>query len=172
MSNAKASALCDLVLERALNGVWHTTNNARFKQILESGTILPEPNIPDSERWSTSQGPQYYPYVRTLGGVSLFDFNGFNPTDYSNRYRASSWEEFIPYRSVWKGAVWIELDTEALGQGFVSGPVLLERWKRDDVGNRIMPLIEAAHMGSIPVTAFKSVFGVSEGNSALYQIEY
>lgn len=164
--------LADRVLERVLNGVWHTTNNARFQGILAASAILPEPQIPDSERWSTSQGPPYYPYVRTLGGVSLFDFRLFVPTEYSERYPLSTWRAFVPYCSTWKEAVWIELDIEALGQGFVSGSQLLERWKGDQVGNRIMPLIEAAHIGAVPLSAFKSVFAVRAGITGLCPIEW
>lgn len=161
-----------LVLARVLDGVWHTTNGARFKQILNSGAILPEPNIPDSERWGTAKGPQGYPYVRSLGGVSLCDFNGFDHTEYSNKYPASSWAELVPYRSVWREAVWIEIKTETLGKQFVSGPDLLTRWKKDGNGKKILPLIEAGHIGPIPLTAFKTAFAVSEGNSVLGQIEY
>jgi hypothetical protein len=165
-------ALADQVLARVLNGVWHTTNSVRFRGILVAGAILPEPPIPDTERWSTSQGPRYYPYVRTLGGVSLFDFREFDPTEYSERYPLSTWKAFVPYCSTWKEAVWIELDIEALGQDFVSGTQLLERWNSIQVGNRIMPLIEAAHIGAVPLSAFKSVFSVRAGTAGLRPIEW
>jgi hypothetical protein len=162
--------LADRVLARVLDAVWHTTSAARFEGILAAGAILPEPPIPDNERWGTSQGPRYYPYVRTLGGVSLFDFRGFDPTEYSERYPLSTWGAFVPYCSTWKEAVWIEIDVNALGQRFVSGPQLLERWKRDHVGHRIMPLIEAAHIGAVPVSAFKNEFAVRAGLSDLCPI--
>jgi hypothetical protein len=55
-----------------------STNVSRFQGILRSAAILPDPEIPDSERWSTSLGSKWYPYVRTLGGISLFDFRRFN----------------------------------------------------------------------------------------------
>lgn len=162
-----------LVLAEVIGGVWHTTSRARFSGIVSAGAILPEPPIADSERWSTSQGAHYYPYVRTLGGVSLFDFTGFEPESYSQRFPNSSWWEFIPYLINWKEAVWIEIDTATLGQNFVSGKALLLRWK-DDLGtetgrsgNRIMPEIEAAHLGPIPVTAFRRAFAVREGSTRL-----
>jgi hypothetical protein len=68
----KEEVLRALVLQKLQGGVWHTTNVGRFQGILRSAAILPEPEIPDSERWSTSQGSEWYPYARTLGGVSLF----------------------------------------------------------------------------------------------------
>src|ERR1035438_4494083 len=75
---AKEEVLRQLVLQRTQGGLWHTTRPERFDRILSTGAILPEPDILDSERWANA-GPEHYPYVRTLGGVSLFDFDGFNP---------------------------------------------------------------------------------------------
>jgi hypothetical protein len=74
----KMDELRELVLQKLRGGVWHTTNVSRFQGILRSAAILPDPEIPDSERWSTSLGSKWYPYVRTLGGISLFDFRRFN----------------------------------------------------------------------------------------------
>ena len=58
-------------------GIWHTTSVERFDQILADGKILPNPNLPESERWGTRIGSVGYPYVRHLDGVSLFDFEAF-----------------------------------------------------------------------------------------------
>ena len=159
-----------VVLQRLVGAVWHTTNSERFQGILRSGAILPEPDIPNTERWSTAQGSQWYPYVRTLGGVSLFDFRGFDPDCYSDQFRLSSWAEFVPFRSAWREAVWIEIDTEKVGEGFLSCSELLARWKAAKVGNRIMPLIEAAYLGPLPSTAFKSVFRVFDGSATITMV--
>src|SRR5258708_20259302 len=90
-----------LVLRELSGRLWHTTHPNRFKSILNSGAILPEPDIPDSERWKASKGNQSFPFVRTLGGVSLFDFDQFDPDSYSERYPISSWYEFVTYREPW-----------------------------------------------------------------------
>jgi hypothetical protein len=164
---ANEEMLRALVLQRLQGAVWHTTNSDRFQRILSSGAILPEPNILDAERWSTGRGSQWYPYVRTLGGVSLFDFREFNQDRYSKDYPLSTWAEFVPFRSIWKEAVWIEIDVERLGRSFLSGSDLLARWKAAEVGNRIMPLIEAACLGPLPCAAFKSAFRAFEGNATL-----
>jgi hypothetical protein len=166
----KEEVLRSLVLQRLQGAVWHTTNSERFQGILHSGAILPEPPIPDRDRWSTAMGSKWYPYTRTLGGVSLFDFREFDPDQYSKDYPLSTWAEFVPYRSTWKEAVWIEIDAEKLGKAFVSGNDLLARWKTVEVGNRIMPRIEAAHLGPLPCVAFKNVFHVSEGSASLGSI--
>jgi hypothetical protein len=159
----KTELLTTRVLRRLQGSVWHTTSSGRFRGILRSGAILPEPGIKETDRWGTSQGSKYHPYVRTLGAVSLFDFRGFDHKLYSAKYPNSTWREFVPYRSAWKEAVWIEIDVSRLGRAFISGPALLARWRADKVGNRIMPMIEAAHIGPLPRTAFKEVFLVREG---------
>jgi len=160
----KMEVLRALVLQKLQGGVWHTTNMNRFQGILRSSAILPEPEIPDSERW------RGYPYVRTLGGVSLFDFRKFNREQYWEDFPMSTWAEFVPYRRAWKEAVWIEIDVDKLGEAFLSGVDLLARWNAAKVGSRIMPEIEAAHVGPLPSTAFKTVFTVREGSDTLYPV--
>ena len=159
--------LREMVLSRLQGCVWHSTSADRFQGILKSGAILPEPDIPDMERYGTSQGRDWYPYVRTLGGVSLFDFRDFDPVLYSDTYRMNTWTEFVPYRSVWREAVWIEVDFSKLGNKFISGQALLDRCRSEGAGNRIMPKIEAAYLGSLPLSAFKSAFLVREGSREL-----
>lgn len=165
-------ALRALILQKIQGSVWHTTNSGRLRGILRAGAILPEPDIDDRDRWSTSQGREWYPYVRTLGGVSLFDFREFDRQDYSQNYPLSSWSEFVPYRRAWREAVWIEIDISKLGETFISGVDLLQRWKAEEaLKHRIMPKIEAAHLGPVPLTAFKNLYEVREGVHAFTSIE-
>lgn len=91
-------------------GVWHTTRPDRFLSILDDGAILPEPSIPNGERWGIALGPDLYPFVRSIGGVSLFDFRGFAPVTYQEKYTVSMWRTFVPYRQDWAGAIWLEVD--------------------------------------------------------------
>jgi hypothetical protein len=146
--------LKEAVLAELLGGVWHTTNQDHFHRILECGAILPEPEISEHERWGG------YPYVRSIGGVSLFDFRGFEAESYSAEYPGSSWAYFVPCRLDWDSAVWIEIDHEALGSAFITGVDLLTRRKAEGSFRRIMPLIEAAHSGPLPCRAFKRTFSV------------
>jgi hypothetical protein len=44
-SEAKEGLLRDRVLSEVYGGLWHTTHPGRFKGILASGAILPEPGI-------------------------------------------------------------------------------------------------------------------------------
>jgi len=142
------------VLAELVSGVWHTTSQDRFRSILQCGAILPEPDIPENERWGG------FPYVRSIGGVSLFDFREFDAASYSEKYPSSSWGTFIPCLESWDSAVWIEIDDELLGRAFLSGSDLLKRWKAEKSSRRIMPLIEAAHIGPLPTVAFKRSFSV------------
>src|SRR5580698_8587302 len=110
-----------LILPELRGGLWHTTHPDRFKSILASGEILPEPNIPDGERYCTGGGKEHYPYVRTLGGVSLFDFAQFEPDQYEKRCPSSSWAYFVPHHLHWERAVWIEIDREQVAPRLISG---------------------------------------------------
>jgi len=47
-------------------------------------------------------GSKWHPCARTLGSVSLFDFQEFDPDQYSKDYPVSTWTEFVPYRSAWE----------------------------------------------------------------------
>ncbi len=171
-SSAKARlALRELVLARVSSGIWHTTSLDRFRGILESGGILPEPDLLDSERWSTSAGPELFPYVRTLGGVSLFDFREFELASYGRKFPACTWAAFVPYCEGWKESVWVEIDVGFLGRNFVGGRDLLDRWNTAKVGNQIMPEIEAAHIGPIPTAAFISAFIARRGASQLEPVD-
>ncbi|MBS3955421.1 MAG: hypothetical protein KGZ88_20940 [Methylomicrobium sp.] len=146
-----------------LGSVWHTTSIERYRGIMKVGYILSEPAIPDSERWKSGRGMEFYPYVRTLGGISLFDFREFDAQAYCEKYPFSSWYTFVPFRKDWGVSVWIEIDTSILADDFVSGSVLLEQWKnKKTYRHTIMPKIEAASMGPIPLKAFKRVLRCSE----------
>lgn len=153
-------------------GLWHTTHPDRFQSILADGSILPEPNIPNRDRWKTSLGEDHYPYVRTLGGVSLFDFDHFDADRCTEEYPASSWYEFVPYPPSWGCSVWIEIDRGLVASQLISGPDLVARWESDNAyGHSIMPRIEAAHLGPLPRTAFKRAFLVREEDDQFHPLE-
>lgn len=153
-----------LLVEILRGGIWHTTHPDRFARILVTGAIVPEPAaLPEKDRWGTSQGREGWPFVRTLGGVSLFDFDGFDEDEYSKRCPISNWQEFVPFRERWGRSVWIKIDRAKLGTQFISGVDLLRRWK--DSGayrHRLMPLIEAANIGALSVENFEWAFVIGE----------
>jgi len=153
----------NVLLKELIGGLWHTTHPERFTTILLIGSILPEPNMPNDQRWKTSRGPDYYPYVRTIGGVSLFDLVGFDPERYTERCPMSSWCEFIPYPAEWGCSVWIEIDRSQVS--VLSNPDLQATWESERAYcHTLMPQIEAAHIGPLPRQGFKRAFMVHEGD--------
>jgi hypothetical protein len=153
--------------------LWHSTHPERFLGILRDGAILPEPNIPDAERWKTGGGKEYYPYVRVIGGVCLFDFNGFDPDTYQKSYPVSTWREFVPIRKDWGASVWIEIERDAVASGLVGPRELLEKWRGEKAyKHTIMPMIEAAFVGRLVKDHFKrALFVFEDGDPDDLQLE-
>lgn len=144
-----------------LDSLWHSTSLVRFGNILKDGLIKPEPDLPDSARWG--RGPTHYPYVRTLGGVSLFDFSGFVLNDYEKEYSAS-WYTFVPNRDGGGNQIWIEINREAVKNSLILGQELITRWEAEKAyGHNIMPHIEVAHLGSIHISNFVRVLSYECG---------
>ena|ERR1700691_3122584 len=171
-SAAKEATLRERVLQELHGKLWHTTHPDRFEAIRKSGAILPEPNIPDSERWGALADREHQGYVRFLGGVSLFEFDGFDPEPYRERNTSSSWAYFVPFHSEWERAVWIEIDrSKMLSPIYISGSELLNRWKAEEAwGHRIMPEIEAAYLGPLARAAFKRAFLVSKEDAGITEL--
>ena len=149
--------------------LWHTTSKSRFEGIREYGSILvnpPENLVPNGERWHTGEGPIHYPCVRYLGGVSLFDFHDFCPDTYDHEYPSSTWQTFVPICSQcgWDSAVWLEIDREKVSDTLISGEKLLKTWDEDKLhGHNLMPIIEAAHLGDLPISAVSRVLLYKQG---------
>jgi hypothetical protein len=154
--------------------LWHTTPPERFEQIPKTGAILPNPPIADTLRWKASRGPHYYSYVRTLGDVSLFDFEGFDAERYSAECPMSSWREFVPYSRTWRSSIWIEIDRSAIASNLLTAKELAERQNRDNAHRHtLMPRIEVAHLGPIQVSKFRRAFicGVDQPSFKEIKIE-
>lgn len=153
------------------NGIWHTTSERRFKSILEDGYISPTPDLPEQERWGTALGSNHFPYARYLGGVSLFCFAGFDAKKYEAEYPLSSWRAFVPCCSKWPKAVWIELQLDKLNN-YVSPEELLFTWKKSEsYGHKIMPMIEAIHLGPVPLSAFKRAFSCTKSGQGICELK-
>jgi len=124
-----------------------------------------ESNIDNAERHKTSKGESHYPFVRHIGGVSLFDFTNIDIEVYSDRCPASSWSYFVPITSDCSESIWIEIDREAIKGNWISGPDLLRRWKDENAySHTLMPLIEAAHIGDLPMTNMIRAISVSQSS--------
>lgn len=167
------------VLQALSVGIWHTTSPSGFQSIVADGSILVEPNIDDSKRWKTSGGPKYYPFVRTLGGVSLFDFQGFNIEEYDKACAMCSWREFVPFREAWGTSIWLKFELMSENEAYRT-PSELQRLQDEKKAHRhtLMPRIEAAHIGDLPMKLCSRAMRISSegiehldlrGNSVLDQ---
>lgn len=144
-------------------GLWHTTSCERYTQILQSGKISVNPDISDQVRHKTSNGPANYPYVRHLGGVSLFDFSVFQADRYEQCYPISTWRYFVPTTGDADTSIWILLDRLKIQSSLIRAECLLAKWKAESAySHTFMPLIEAAHVGDIPAAHFLKVLRVSK----------
>ncbi|ABI38919.1 conserved hypothetical protein [Shewanella sp. MR-4] len=143
--------------QELLGTVWHTTSIERYKMIVRDGCIKANPSLPDSERWGTKLGEEHFPFVRSLGGVSVFDFRNFDVNSYSKKFGAANWATFVPCRSDWRSAVWVEIDFSSLGGNFISGQSIREMWYKMDSTRKFITQIEGAVIGVIPTSAFKQV---------------
>ena len=161
-----------IVLKELHGRLGHTTPPDRFQRILEIGSILPIPENPNPDSWRTMSGEPYRTFAHTLGAVSLFDFDQFDPLSYATKCPMCDWQTFVPYREKWGSAVWIEINRELIAPQFISGPDLVAKWKANDAYERsIMPYIEAVHLGPLPRAAFKGAFVVGKGDSSVRPLD-
>ena len=151
-------------MEILCGSLWHTTTEARWEGIRAAGAILVEPPVPDGERHRTPIGPSGYPYARSLGGVSLFDFADFDYEAYKRNGPVDHVAGFVPVYSAWHGAVWIEIDRSAVATSLLSARDLQARWEREQAyGHGVIGSVEGAHIGDIPRTAFIRILLVRRG---------
>lgn len=170
MTITSASQFVAEVLEDRL---WHTTSYDRFHMIVRDEALKVEPSLPDSVRHKTASGPVNYPFVRSLGGVSLFNFADFDPDDYQSRYPLSNWQAFVPLWRAWERSIWIEIDARLCDSTIIQPSQLLELWRLKQAwGHTIMPQIEAAHIGDVPMRAFRSQMLVSPIKTGEWQVDF
>ena len=154
-------------METLRGGLWHTTSERRYEGILSSRAILVEPPVTEHGRWGTRCGPGGWGYVRTLGGVSLFDFAGFDVECYEAKCPMSSWREFVPFRRSWGASVWIEIDREKASEGLLPGKELVARQHQEKAHrHRIMPHVEACYLGDVPEDLFVQILVIGTGDQA------
>lgn len=112
------------------------------------------------------------PYVRFLAGISLFEFNNFDPVNYGQSFPMSDWQHFVFYKRSWGASVWIEIDRDQIVDHFLSAEELINKKREERVYNKIMPYIEAACLAPIPVTAFIRVLGYGGDQPGFVEIPY
>ncbi|MGR5518921.1 hypothetical protein ACPV5H_26345 [Vibrio harveyi] len=131
--------------------VWHSTTLENANEIVRKGYILAEPNIDQSKRWGRNDSSAY-PFVRSIGGISLFDFR--LPSSHSNPMLYS----FVPCKAGYTQTVWFEIDIQKLDESFLSADETREQWKASGMVRNYMPKLEACSLCPIPTNLVKSVY--------------
>ena len=114
------------------------------------------------------------PLVRTLGGVSLFDFAGYDPEDYEARFPISNWREFVPYRHrrSWGASIWIKINREKAADALIEANELVARQHKEKAHrHKLMPFIEACYIGDIPSGLFMRTLAVAIGDTEFRSLE-
>lgn len=153
----------NFIQQNLLGKLWHTTLPERFNEILRTGFIKSEPDIPDNQRYGTGCGPDYYPYVRHLGGISLFQFpSRFNLDVYLEEIPTASLEQFIPFNRSIGEAIWLEIDSDTLSEDFISGQEVRGRWRKEEAyAHKFIAELEAAYVGDLPISSISKAYYVS-----------
>jgi len=157
------------VFDELMGSLWHVTGNQTFGRILSTGEIHPEPPIANKLRWATARGPDYYPYCRSLGGVSLFDFRDVDWDWMAERNQLRHWLKFLSGRECWEAAIWLAIDIDQIEDGFISAGDVRQGWLSGNLHRRWMPGIEACHKGAIPIAACSMALAVFSGDSTQYK---
>ncbi len=159
----------DFISAKLIGKLWHVTRPDLYDDILADGFIRPEPDIPAAVRYGGSRGISF---VRLIGGFSIFDFpTGFDIAQYRRDCPISSLEALIPYDRDRCEAVWIEIDATACGGAILRGPAATERWKVEEAyRHRIMPYVEGAHVGDMPVSNIAGAYLYRCGDADWHRI--
>lgn len=128
--------------------VWHSTSIENAKSIVECGAILAEPELSETKRWGSAS----LLFVRSIGGISLFDFRLHN--SHSSEFLGA----FVPCKVGFSRTVWFEIELSKLGSSFISADETRLRWINAGMNTQYMPKLEAASLSAIPIDCIKAVY--------------
>jgi hypothetical protein len=131
--------------------IWHSTSKELALEIYSHGYIIFDPSIDESKRWG-GKSKSTHPFVRSIGGISLFDFR--LPSSHVSEILYS----FIPCRTGWPQTVWLEINHFYLGDMFSSAEETRIRWIEAGMNRQYMPKLEAASLRPIPIEYIKSIY--------------
>ncbi|PKG86490.1 hypothetical protein CXF85_01950 [Colwellia sp. 75C3] len=139
--------------------VWHSTSFDNAVKIIKSGSILSNPNISTEDKWGGNSETDY-PFVKSIGGISLFDFR--LPESHSSEllYR------WVPCQVKFSKTVWFEIDTSKLHSCFLSAEDTLVKWEKAGMTRNYMPYLEASCISPIDTQYIKSIL-IGDQNGGL-----
>jgi len=141
--------------------LWHATSSTNARSILDSKKI--KHDIPEAFYCDA--------FVRSFGGVSLFDFRV--PPN-ALQLDPSSWRGWLGREKRAPVAVWFRIDVNACAQDSIIEPAaLFGMWQCYGGNLKILPAVEAAHVGPVPIDAIASVLLIDAFDSRRFlQLEH
>ncbi|EJV1663834.1 hypothetical protein AB7W88_03095 [Providencia vermicola] len=138
-----------------LGQVCHVTTYSRFETIKNVGFIKVNPDIPDQDRTGNGKKDKY-PIVRTINGISVFDFRFVTERFLNNRNHRNKWNWVFNWRYFGhEDLVWISINIEDFKECFLS---VEEVTKKGVEGRRnFIPKLEGAILSDIPLRSFNSI---------------
>lgn len=134
------------------NNLWHATSLRHAHAIIKSKYI----------KHHTLES--FYPdgFSRSIGAVSLFDFR--NPSE-ALRLNPECWTGWLGKERRAPLAVWLRIEANQCMQRSIIEPHSLFRiWQSQGQAYKILPCVEAAHVGSIPIRAITGILLINAFN--------
>ncbi|ELA9814221.1 TPA: hypothetical protein ACGSUT_004207 [Vibrio parahaemolyticus] len=131
--------------------VWHSTSIENAMSIVRQGFIFAEPDIDQTKCWG-GKSERVHPFVRSIGGISLFDFR------LPNSHVSEILYSFIPCKSGCAQTVWFEIDVSRLSDSFLSADETRMRWRESGMSRQYMPKLESTSLCPIPTSYINSIY--------------
>lgn len=164
------------IIKYLLDTVCHTTTVASFLKIYESGYIKGEPNQKTLEHkiYSNCLDMNNTTYVRSIGGVSLFDFKNFSLQEYDTYFKEGSYGElyrFLPMhqRNEKDGmSIWLVIGGNYTDK-YIDRLSLKNMWEKQK-NSMFMPNVEATILEDIPINWIKKVIVYKAENKEVLEM--
>ncbi|ENX05966.1 hypothetical protein [Acinetobacter courvalinii] len=164
------------LINNLLNSVCHTTTVSSFIKIYESKYIYvhPAPEMLEHEKYGNVNCPNNNTYVRSLNGISLFDFEDFSLEKYDNFFKPGYGDlyRFLPIHERNRKdqiSIWLIIDV-TLTNKYVNREKLYSQWNSQSKNGKFMPKVEAAILEDIPIAWVKEVFVFKKENNELLKM--
>ncbi|KZN30034.1 hypothetical protein N480_03560 [Pseudoalteromonas luteoviolacea S2607] len=135
--------------------VWHVTSLENAKKIIAHGSIIANPDIPESERWGGSC-ESVHPFARSINGISLFDLRQ------EKALKKHPLSYFKPMNLKAPTTIWFEVDTLALSGNFLSPEEALTKKRKLESYRQYILDLEAISLCPIEMRHIKSVFALGK----------
>ena len=164
------------LINNLLNSVCHTTTISSFIKIYESKYIYvyPDPKILEHEKYGNVNCPNNNTYVRSLSGISLFDFKDFSLEEYDKFFKPSYGDlyRFLPIHKrneKDKISIWLIIDV-TLTDKYINREKLYSQGSSESKNSQFIPKAEATILGDIPIDWIKEVIIFKKENNQVLKM--